>query len=145
MGIKLWGGTWEENPQVFRPHGRMQCLAVSCRRQLQMVPSAINVEATHIKRTIRKSTKYSKSEWSDRKVIVLDMAPSRWSVLEVVIYRVVDWPPLLTHHLDDVIVQGWSIRWRLEDDQSRKTIIRQNICIVTGIKRLPRNCIPNVS
>lgn len=53
----------------------------------------------------------SKSGQTDREVIFLDMAPSRWSVLEAVIH----------------VIQGRSIWWRLEDDRSRKTTIRQNM------------------
>ena len=84
----------------------MERVAISCRGRLQRVPSAIRVEAAHTTRDVRKNTQDNnkKTGRSSRTVILLDMAPPRRSVLEVGIRRVVDWPPLLTRQLEDVMV-----------------------------------------
>ena len=63
----------------------MERVAISCRGQLQRVPSAIRVEAANTTGDVRKNTKDNKkkTERSSRTVILLDMAPPRRSVLEV--------------------------------------------------------------
>ena len=84
----------------------MKRVAISCRGRLQRVPSAIRVGAAHTTRDVMKNTQDNnkKTGRSSRRVILLDMALGRRSVLEVGIRQVVNWPPLLTPQLKDVIV-----------------------------------------
>ena len=84
----------------------MERVAISCRGRLQRVPSAIDVEAAHTTRDVRKITQdNNKKTWrSSRTVILLDMGPPIRSVLEIGIRRVVDWPLLLTCQLEDDVV-----------------------------------------
>ena len=65
--------------------------------------STIGVEARCTTRNIRRACNTAVRR-SCRTVILLDMAPPRRSVLEVGIRLVVDWPPLLTRQLKDVMV-----------------------------------------
>ena len=79
----------------------MERVAVSCRGRQQRVPSAIREETAHMTRDVRKNTQDNKKTGrSSRTGTLLDMTPSRRSVLEVGI----DWPPLLTRQLEDVMV-----------------------------------------
>ena len=84
----------------------MERLALSCRGRLYSVPSAISAKAAHTTRDIKKNMQGNnkKTVRSSRMVILLDMTPPRRSVLEIGIRRVVDWPPLLTRQLEDVMV-----------------------------------------
>lgn len=79
---------------------------ISCRGRLQRVSSAIRVEAAHTIRDVRKNTQDNNKKTGriSRTVILLDMAPPRRSVLEVGIRRLVDWPPVLTRQLEDIMV-----------------------------------------
>lgn len=104
---------------MTKPAGVGWCMVVerkrnrpadSKQRQIQFVRQGESTANT--KAASRTSLLDRGNEWSG--VILLDMALSRWSVLEVRIHRVVDWSPLLSHQLMDAVVQGRKIWWRLE-------------------------------
>lgn len=61
-------------------------------------------------------------------------------MLEVEIYLVVDWPPLLINQMENVMIQAGNIRWRLEIIWSRSKPKEQNILKATDIYKRVSCC-----